>query len=151
MFPVRGAIWESVSPGQRPVQILWHSTCYKRSFISISGFFVSFNGRYHVEQRRQWSNMLFYDVFVKDWDQFWVRDVRAFVTCKDAPIGWWVESIKRTAWDAPYSGLPGRNRHRKHSHRNECFSCALMRCECFNNKNRSRRRRSKYYQQGTTI
>ena len=32
---------------------------------------------------------------------------------KDAPIGWWVESIKRTAWDAPYQGLPGRNRDRK--------------------------------------
>jgi hypothetical protein len=77
------------------------------------GFFcvVQMDGN-HVEQRRQWSNMLF-DVFVNDWDQFWVRDVRAFVTCKDAPIGWWVESIKRTAWDAPYSGLPVRNRHRK--------------------------------------
>jgi hypothetical protein len=46
LFLVLWTLLESLSPGQRPVQFLWHSTCYKRSYISISAYFWSFNGRY---------------------------------------------------------------------------------------------------------
>ena len=46
LFLVLWTLLESLSPGQRPVQFLWHSTCYKRRYISISAYFWSFNGRY---------------------------------------------------------------------------------------------------------
>ena len=46
LFLVLWTLLQSLSPGQRPVQFLWHSTCYKRSYISISAYFWSFNGRY---------------------------------------------------------------------------------------------------------
>ena len=107
----------------------------------------------HVEQRRQWFNMLFYEVFVKDWDQFWVWDVRAFVTCKrctDWVVGWEHQTycmgraLFRSSREKPSSQSPF---HISLSVDARC----LMRCECFNNKNRSRHRRSKCYQQGTTI
>ena len=46
LFPVLGTVLESMERGQRPVQFLWPSTWYKRSYVSISAYFWSFNGRY---------------------------------------------------------------------------------------------------------
>ena len=46
LFPVLGTVLESMERGQRPVQFLWLSTWYKRSYVPISAYFWSFNGRY---------------------------------------------------------------------------------------------------------
>ena len=46
LFLMLGTVLESMERGQRPVQFLWLSTWYKRSYVPTSAYFWSFNGRY---------------------------------------------------------------------------------------------------------
>jgi len=113
---------------------------------SMSVFFCRSMDDNHIEQRTQWLNMLFYEVFVNGWDQFWVWDFVLIVTCtrcNDWVVGWEHQTycmgraLFRSSSEKPSSQSPYHNNI-------SVDARCLMRCECFNNKNRSRHRRSKY-------